>query len=309
MSIRDKFPPEDSCPCGSRRKAKSCCLLYMRKWRKRPATISPPGVVTSYSHSKCYARTTQNCNTKISREHFISDAILKRIQLNSLIKIGGLPGYGNKMQLLPRARMASRMLCQRHNSSLSILDYEGARFKHIIGYFDRGFNSTDPIEEISVFAGEDIERWLLKTVCSMLAAGKFARNGNAILHSVPDKWVKILWGLEEWPTNWGLYAPSKPIAYHSDSISIVPRSHPESGEIKVVDFEINGIPLTLVLGNPDNPEAWGVYRPRTLVFSQRGVEKYLELSWLNSVYNNYVLFDRQIPYDGSPPNWPEWAKE
>jgi SEC-C motif len=309
MSIRDHFPPADPCPCGSNKKAKNCCLFYMRKWKKRPASTTPQGESTSYSHPKCYARTTHNCSTKISAEHYISDGILRKIQLNHLVKVGGLPGNKNKMQLLPRARMASRILCQRHNSSLSPLDTEGEKFKNSIGYFDRGFNNENPSEEILLLAGEDVEKWLLKTACGMLAAGKFGVNGEATSQPLPEKWVRILWGLENWPKYWGLYVPLKGVAYHSDSLSVIPLTNPVNNEILAVKFEINGLPINLVLGTPDNLEAWGTYRPRTLIFHQRGVNKYLELSWQDNKNNDYVFFDRQIPYDGPPPDWPEWMRE
>ena len=311
MSIRDHFPPADPCPCGSNRKAKNCCLFYMRKWRKKPARLTSPGGTTSYGHPKCYAQTTQNCSARISAEHYISNVILKKIQLNNLVKIGGLPGNKNKMQLLPRARMASRILCQRHNSSLSSLDTEGEgeKLKNIIGYFDKRFNDKNLIEEISLCAEEDIERWLLKTACGMLSAGKFGVDGEAISQPLPEKWVRILWSLKNWPKYWGLCIPIKKIAYHSDRLSVVPLTNPKNNEVLAVKLEINGLPINLVLSTLDNPEALGTYRLQTLVFHQKGINKYLELSWQNPEHNDYVLFDRQTPYDGPPPDWPEWAKE
>jgi hypothetical protein len=40
------------------------------------------------------------------------------------------------------------------------------RFFRTILDFDEDFNRDTPKEELAVFSGEDIEKWMLKTVCA-----------------------------------------------------------------------------------------------------------------------------------------------
>ena len=207
-------------------------------------------------------------------------------------------------------RLVSKVLCKRHNEGLSPLDAEAGRLIETIGNYDREFNQENPRAEISILCGEELEKWLLKTTCGMVAAGQVARDGVRLEPYIPEIWTSILTGKAEWPPLWGFYAAVPMSAtYHSSSFSYRPMSHPEMGHVLAVEMILNGVALYLLLGRPDIPARWGVYRPRTLVFEQGSVEKFIEISWRNSGFNNYLRFTRVGKYDGPPPDWPLWARD
>ena len=52
------------------------------------------------------------------------------------------------------------MLCKRHNEALSPLDEEAGRLIETIGNYDRGFNQDNPRTDITVFCGEELEKWM-----------------------------------------------------------------------------------------------------------------------------------------------------
>jgi hypothetical protein len=78
---------------------------------------------TGYRHGKCYANRYGDCSTKISREHFISENLLRRIHLTEPAKIAGLAWQDReKFDIVPIKGLASNILCQRHDEALSRLD-------------------------------------------------------------------------------------------------------------------------------------------------------------------------------------------
>ena len=98
------------------------------------------------------------------------------------------------------------------------------------------------------------------------------------------------------------------VTFHSSSFSFRPMTHPVTGRVLAVELIFNGVVLHLLLGCPDVPSAWGIYRPRTLIFEQHAVEKFIEISWTKPEFNEYIRFSRVGKYDGPPPNWPRWAR-
>lgn len=87
--LYSNYPPNNPCLCDSGKKAKKCC--YKNKhWHKEPVTINPKQPITNYINHKCYASITCDCSEQISKEHYISQAILKQISAGSeYIKIEG----------------------------------------------------------------------------------------------------------------------------------------------------------------------------------------------------------------------------
>ena len=85
----------------------------------------PPEPTTGHAHPRCYMSPSRNCSTKISREHYISQAILDQFPV---LTVSGLPWQqaGEAPQFAPRA-LTANVLCTRHNSPLSPLDTLAAR--------------------------------------------------------------------------------------------------------------------------------------------------------------------------------------
>jgi hypothetical protein len=208
---------------------------------------------------------------------------------------------------LPPAALASKILCGRHNQALSPLDAEAGRLFRTIGAFDKGFNEKPATDAMAMFSGEDIERWMLKTVCGIVASrhvagGRIVRNGI-----VSAAWVDVLFGKRPWQTPLGMYAAPEKM-YHSSSFSFQPQTLPKTGEVILAEMRLNGFGFLLLLTKTDNPATLGLHRPRTVIFKQGAVVKFLELSWQDFRYRNFVEFTRAGTYDGPSPAWPSTQK-
>ena len=71
--------------------------------------------------TECYAHRVGGCEGKMSREHPLSDSVLR--QIGDTISIQGFPWLGQgERKNLPVSALAARMLCKGHNSKLSPLD-------------------------------------------------------------------------------------------------------------------------------------------------------------------------------------------
>jgi hypothetical protein len=185
------FPVANPCPCESGKRAVDCCIQNQLA-DKKPKKIEPPKPATGFANPKCYASSTGDCSVKMSREHYISDDVLRTIDTTGAVKVDGLPWQKDpKGQWISRASMVARVLCKRHNEALSGLDAEAGRLIRTIGRFNTDFHREKPKNDIGFFAGEDIERWMLKTVCAMVASGN-ARGELSARRVVPNKWVEML---------------------------------------------------------------------------------------------------------------------
>jgi hypothetical protein len=75
------------CPCGSGKTIINCHLGLDGRLRKPVPSLRPPGPKTSYAHPGCYLRSTADCSRQISREHYISEAVLE--QLGRVLRVSG----------------------------------------------------------------------------------------------------------------------------------------------------------------------------------------------------------------------------
>jgi hypothetical protein len=265
----------------------------------------PPGPVTGHANAKCYARADRNCSPKISREHFISETLLRQIHSNNTAKVAGLKWQQKEtFNLVPLSGLASSILCDRHNNALSPLDARIGTFAEAIGAYDAALLSSSPASEQRSFSGDDIERWMMKCLLGLTAS----KNLNAT--KLKPECVDLLFANIEWPDGWGLYfsaSPAKPI-HHSDSFLIETRFDQASGLILAADFVIRGLPFVLCLGKPDRSESFGIHRPKAIVFNAGECEKVLILSWLRGPRSPVILLKRVGTYDGPPPDWKEWER-
>ena len=267
----------------------------------------PPGPVTGYANTKCYARGDRNCSPKISKEHFISKTLLSQIQLNNTAKVAGLKWQQKEtFNVVPLSGLASSILCERHNNALSPLDACMGSFAKAIGEFDVALLSSTSADasEQRPFSGDDIERWMVKSLLGLTTS----KNLNST--NLKPECVDLLFANIGWPEGWGLYlsaSPAKPI-HHSASFLIEPRVDPARGLILAANFVIRGVPFVLCLGKPDNPASFGLFRPEAIVFRHGQCEKVLVLSWLGGPKSPVVLLERAGSYDGAPPEWKEWER-
>lgn len=262
-----------------------------------------------YQHQKCYARGNGSCSSKISKEHFISENLLRQIELNGTAKISGLSWQQPEtfdIRGIKHKALAPKILCEHHNSALSPLDTTIGEFSEAIGDFDRATSpsATNPVSERKQFSGDNIEKWMLKCLLGMTASGSL----KATAHLKPEC-LSLLFNNMEWPEGWGLYfkIPNQPI-YHSGSFLIETKINPANGLILAAEFYIRGMPFTLCMGRPDNPRSFGIHRPKEIIFESSACKKILKLAW-PAAYGESVTLSRVGTYDGPPPNWKEWEKK
>ena len=197
----------ECCPCGSGKKARFCCLKSSR-WAKPPAKIcvSEPNQI---SDSRCYASCLRSCSSKLSREHILSQSIQKQLGGGNEVDVIGFPFQQQHPQTFSISSLASKVLCSNHNAALSPLDTEAGRlFKKSLAIVQ----DFDLAEKICLFAGEDIELWMLKTMLGMIRAKQTGLlNSGGISkqeYDCPQDWVEILFQKKAWPIGWGLHVTS-----------------------------------------------------------------------------------------------------
>jgi hypothetical protein len=192
--------PESPCPCGSKRKLSDCCWTGSGL-HKAPSNVAPKGPQTNESLETCYASSLGDCSKKLSREHFVSESLLHHLNANKTLQVSGLPWLTTQKKTVPPDALASKILCQRHNSALSPLDAIAVR---LFEAFDEGDISGDEQKSLYLFSGHDIERWLLKILCGVAYSGTLRPDRKTDL-SIPKQWLEILFGYAAFPQNQGLY--------------------------------------------------------------------------------------------------------
>jgi hypothetical protein len=115
---------EGLCPCGSHRRTRSCHGRRDGSWRGEAWSIDLGGS-TGYGHPGCYATALTDCSTKLSREHYVSRAVLEEISSQPLVS--GLAFLGHEERRLPTSGLVGKMLCTRHNTVLHHLDSEALK--------------------------------------------------------------------------------------------------------------------------------------------------------------------------------------
>jgi SEC-C motif len=301
-----KVGRNDPCPCGSTFKAKKCCLQRNGTFSKSPAIIAPTGGITGFSHPQCFAKNDCNCSSKISREHFISETLLRQIELNGTAKVAGLNWQKPQtFNIIPIPTLAPKVLCERHNNALSPLDSTMGYFSQTLQDYDDSTHPSvqTPSNELRLFAGEDIERWMLKC----LLGGTVSNNFSSRLK---PECLEILYGRLDWPSHWGLYIKAIPetTLYHSDSFGIETNVAPDK-TILMARFVVRGLPLYLVMGKPDDPNTFGTWRPSFIVFEDRKIKKVIQFSWNLPSSDHIVSLRRNGVYDGPPPDWEPWTQK
>jgi hypothetical protein len=304
-----KVSRNDQCPCGSGQKAKRCCLKTNGVLEKLPANIIPDGPNSGFSHPKCFANADNNCSDTISHEHFVSETLLHQIEKDNTVKIAGSRWQTKeKFDIIPIPVLASKILCTRHNNALSALDAAIGYFSQTLQDYD---DTTHPSvtllqNEVRLFAGEDIERWMLKCLIGATYSKNFAQR------SIKAECLDLLYGRIEWPSSWGLHigmiTPGQ-VVYHSDSFLIQTLTGGPNKLILMARFVLRGLPFNLVMGTPDSPKAMGIWRPSRLVFEAQKAEKVIEISWHVPASGQILSWNRSGAYNVPPPDWQEWERQ
>lgn len=277
----------EPCPCERGKTVAKCgCLRSGGHWRPPAADTRLPRPATGIFNPRCYFAALGNCTSKLSREHFVSKGILKLFHSQGGLKVSGLPWQDSKGTRLSPDALASKILCVRHNSSLSALDDAALRLYRRLSKIPEFLTSVNHGHSlVFLFNGHDIERWILKMLCGVVVSGNSSAHGQPILGwSPPTLWLNILDGTTHFPPDWGLYLKSKinDSFASTDSISFAPLLA-SSGEIVGAVATLNGFEFTLALGEVGDRRGTvldsTVYRPGELVFTGGRNNVMLLLGW------------------------------
>lgn len=234
-----------------------------------------------------------NCSSKLSGEHFITRAILNQLTKDGWsVEFAGLSWQeADSSRKIPINGLKSRILCENHNGGLSYLDGLANKFFHTVNQahlilLDNKENITG--DETS-WNGNDFQRWLLKTLVGAAYSGNMATGaGIPIRNWKPsDNWIRILFGDEDFPAEWGLYCPGsltplvKREGHAAFGFSVL--SNPGLGVYGLI-LDLGTLKFVLLMTNPPTNRADTIlegliYRPDQLILKNGDTEKRFAFDW------------------------------
>ena len=162
-------------------------------------------MVTGYSHPGCYAKALNDCSRRLTREHYISKAILELLGPDHEISNSSWLAPGARSKRLPLSALGARILCKRHNGMLSDLDNKATVFfEQLLWAFSDTSMISLPYRRVTV-DGDALELWMLKACCGSFASGELFVRGERAEYSIPLAWLRILFQGAPWARNTGLY--------------------------------------------------------------------------------------------------------
>lgn len=199
-----------ACPCQSGKWGYDCCWKGS-KWYKAPVgviDVTPTGV----THPNCYLASVGNCSSKLTKEHFVSRNILEQITSSTLkFENAGFFFGGKEEVAIGIDAFSARVLCDSHNSALSELGNSAGRaFAAIQNLYQdmvRAEVSREYLKTFYLASGRDLERWLIKVFCGLVAAGKVRAKSKRVisLDEIHPFLIPALMGTQELREPFGLY--------------------------------------------------------------------------------------------------------
>lgn len=258
-----------------------------------------------YAHPKCYLSHTNGCDTKITGEHCISHVLLNKIERqNKSIDVLGLSWLPKDyLTSIGKKSLVSNVLCSSHNANLSPLDNSIGELVEAISQIDAEYLKPDPAGCQFKIDGSCIERWILKTLLGLAHSGQIKQRSGELFKIKPECVNLLCVPHARWPHGWGLYfaTPSTKI-HHSLSFELIPKSHPETGELLALGLKFNGIEMHFLMTTPDQPQSFGVLRPAVLRFRKGSVVSTIRFSWPRRKAGSAIVLTHQGTYTGASPD-------
>jgi hypothetical protein len=127
--------------------------------------------IPGFANPSCYARAIKGCCLRMSGEHPLSRAILKRIPQefteSKTIEVRNMAFQPkDTMQSFGVGRLESKVLCAYHNELLSPMDTEAlAMFTAFEAMYYAAISFKVAAQPVFTIDGNLLERWMLKVVC------------------------------------------------------------------------------------------------------------------------------------------------
>ncbi|MCO5142093.1 MAG: hypothetical protein M9962_03275 [Oligoflexia bacterium] len=179
----------------------------------------------------CYANNLGFCAGNISREHYISKAILEKfVYVNS----NGIPWIPGENKKLSADALTTKCLCRFHNAYLAPLDDFSEKF------FTQALNFLSEDSTATIIYGPALERYILKILYGMLGTGRLKNKKGEILTAsdLDIKWLHCLFGLQSFPKGTGLY-----VNFQEGTIITIEKKMDVS--ILEIDDRIGGIRISI----------------------------------------------------------------
>jgi hypothetical protein len=164
---------------------------------------------------QCWGSSEGQCAGVLSKEHVISDKILKLVGGMSIEPGRDKPdilftsGKSKGQRVIGDNNLVLKYLCQHHNSELSAYDSEAAEFLRYLNVLLGRRPSPDGEKDlIGEFNGLNVERWFAKTLMNVFAFGYQLQKERLPHHPVfidSTSVSKKLWGGGKFPKPFGLY--------------------------------------------------------------------------------------------------------
>lgn len=276
------------CPCGSGIAEHACCLRADGTWVPPRIAIRRTTGRTGRVVTGCYAAALSDCDGRLSREHYVADAVLRMVASQPV-----MAGFRGGRSIVGAANMVAKVLCQRHNEMLSPLDGLAKRWVEALRAFFPGMHRSThrPGDGRVLFHGDDIGRVLLKTLCA-ISAGRVPVGDHLPppAWTPPESWLRILFDDAAWPEGWGLHVPV--LRRGSDSSGVgftLSRRVDQENRTVGLDFGVATLPFILLMDTAPPSGDWGdegfqivVPQPSRVVVAMPGVTKTIEFGWATS---------------------------
>lgn len=289
------------CPCGSGKRPRDCHLDPIDgRLRKELRSLRPPGPATGFAHSRCYLRDTNDCSSKISREHYISDSLLT--QLGNPVRVSGMPWQSaGQRSDVGVGSLTAKILCDRHNSALSPLDTEAALFlAHVrTAFADLSRRSLSRKPKYYLVSGEAIELWMLKVATGIYhSVGTQGGMRLSSTHAINLSKVRHAFFERVWQSRGGLYFKgSMGDSFSVDGgIGVSPLSLEPELRFVGATATFLGLSLDVLFDTTGcNPGVWAglTHRPYELVFKRDERQHSIILTWPRLTPLKSVIMERR----------------
>lgn len=238
------------------------------------------------SNKKCYAAYLNDCDAKMSGEHYISESVLKLA--GGAVRVSGFPWQRpNTHSDIGIGSLKSQILCKHHNEILSPLDGEGLKF---VKGLKRTYSELSERQELSETTisinAELLELWFLKVFIGCLVVSG--------LKDIPKTWIDCLFQKIELPDDFDLYFPMK-LGLTKWEFSLIKMDSIDNlnGHIAGAKFIIGGLPLLLTFGPPVSSKFGFNYlhRPSGIVFGINDKKKGIQFNWTKYVHSQWILIN------------------
>jgi hypothetical protein len=262
------FPWGDAapCPCESGRSFGRCCKVgpNLLPYVKVPSLV-PPGPATGHANPKCYMSATNNCSEGKSREHYISEAILRRFDG---LTVSGMPWQRKgEAKSYPSNSLVANILCERHNNALSPIDRLGlAAFDVFNRAADYVLSRRSPGRaEHFLISGEGLELWMVKLAAGIHFGGIAAAEGGILRETCSFPVAELIGALTtgKLPRNSHLWVSQAPGLVHKSQIAVGPLIDVTAGQHAGVQVQFGPLQFeTTLLAPPISARHLAAMAPR-----------------------------------------------